>query len=242
MTDMLSLVEAAYRFELTDAECLHEMARSAGALESFHPVLASSNPLPQEGSAVIPTPHVAGVRTEPEHLALPHISTEYVPISTVRRALECPPVRTNLAELFQVPTFERILRASGFPEVAGLFCPVDPYRAICIVALLPESRPTHPAERRAWAPVAAHVSAAWRLRWRLQEAEPGTPSDEAVLTPDGRCVHAEVTSRDRSAREALREAVVARERRRARASRHVGRAFWPELVAGRWTLVDRFEA
>ncbi|MBX7193880.1 MAG: LuxR C-terminal-related transcriptional regulator [Sandaracinaceae bacterium] len=84
--------------------------------------------------------------------------------------------------------------------------------------------------------VAAHLHTALRARRRREE------SDEAVLAPNGRVLHAEAEARSSKAREALRLAARAIDR----AKRHTGSAdaleAWRAMVAGRWTLVERFEA
>lgn len=97
---------------------------------------------------------------------------------------------------------------------------------------LPETGTPTAAERRFWSRVGAHVSAGLRLRARLggetrrgEEARPPAPS--------------------RSARERLKKAVRAADRARGqeRKSDPQGAVeLWHGLVAGRWSLVDRFES
>lgn len=102
--------------------------------------------------------------------------------------------------------------------------------------------PPTAAELARWAQVSAHLAAGARLVHRLV----GVPQEppEAVLAPDGRVLHAELDARDGLAREVLRDAVVAVERartERARRDQDAAISGWKALVAGRWTLVDRFE-
>ena len=87
---------------------------------------------------------------------------------------------------------------------------------------------------------ASHLAAAWRLRRRLHAEDPWEDRAEAVALPDGRIVHAVGEAREPGALATLRAMVRARER--ARSGRRVdAEPLWPELVAGRWTLVDSFE-
>ncbi len=67
---------------------------------------------------------------------------------------------------------------------------------------------------------------------------------EAVLTPSGKLDAAEADAKDRSAREALHDAVLRQDTARDRLRREDperATEVWTALVAGRWSLVDRFE-
>lgn len=94
--------------------------------------------------------------------------------------------------------------------------------------------------RQLWARVASHVAAARRLRAALAAA----PEREiaAVLTPSGRIAHVEraaVTARD-----SLRDAVLAQERARSALRRRdpeEAARCWRALVSGEWSIVERFE-
>lgn len=104
-------------------------------------------------------------------------------------------------------------------------------------------RPPTAREVARWSCVMAHVGSGLRLRRALGAAEP--PGEVAILDGSGRLKHATGSSRASSAREQLRSAVRALERARSRRGR--GRpeealTIWQGLVAGRWSLVDRFES
>lgn len=96
--------------------------------------------------------------------------------------------------------------------------------------------------------VAAHVSAAHRLRTLLEE--PGSADlpeherAEALIGPDGNVVHAEGDAKTPLAREQLRDAALVLDRARSRRGRtDPGQTLkaWKALVAGRWTIVDHFD-
>lgn len=146
---------------------------------------------------------------------------------------------------------------------------LDPAGVGCLVgAPLPALRTLAEGEKALWDRVAAHLRAALRLRLRLAALEPaarragarrpgyGAAADgadgrvEAVLDRRGRVHHLEAPAE--SARDALRDAVVAMDRvrreGRARGKGGAGRkgsvrtlASWRALVRGRWTVVDDFE-
>jgi DNA-binding NarL/FixJ family response regulator len=77
-----------------------------------------------------------------------------------------------------------------------------------------------PAQLRDFHEIAQHLAVAWRVRKSLK---PTAPSDPPVA----------------NASEALRHAVLAHDRLRT-GDGSVGQALWPELLAGRWSLLDAF--
>lgn len=102
-----------------------------------------------------------------------------------------------------------------------------------------------PLERRRWQCAIAHVAAGLRLRKTLEQLQPDAPEAEATLDAAGRVQHATGRARGASAREALRDAVRRIERARTRAGRSDPDASlegWRGLVAGTWSLVDRFDS
>ena len=93
--------------------------------------------------------------------------------------------------------------------------------------------------RGLWARVASHVAAARRLRAALAAAADREVA--AVLTPSGRIDHAERAAI--TARESLREAVLAQERARGALRRRdpdAATQCWRALVSGEWSIVERF--
>jgi DNA-binding CsgD family transcriptional regulator len=95
--------------------------------------------------------------------------------------------------------------------------------------------------RRLWARVNTHIATGRRLRAAVQSH---ASAEEAVLLPSGKLEHAEGDGKARTAREALRDAVQRTEKARGkqRKSNPVeATEAWTALVAGRWSLVDRFE-
>ena len=98
-----------------------------------------------------------------------------------------------------------------------------------------------PADRiRPLGAVARHLAVAWRIRMRLRSDH--APAIAGELRVDGTAVDLAARASAPSAREALRRAVIARERARSTRRSTGGARLWPALVAGRWSLLDAFTA
>ena len=84
----------------------------------------------------------------------------------------------------------------------------------------------------------SHLLAGWRLRCALQQVD-------AVLDPGGRLLHAEGAARSGAKRDALTRAVRDFDQARSlrsRASADESLEAFEGLVAGRWSLIQRFES
>lgn len=150
---------------------------------------------------------------------------------------------TGLGEaLGTLPLVRELGHPHGAYDVLGLRV-VDPTRrGVVFMAPLPSVRGVSPALRAPWTRIGAHLSAGLRLRRALH----GAPRDgaEAVLSPDGRVVHAEGVARGADARVRLAEGVRRSERARGalRGTDPVhALEVWRGLVAGRWSLVDHVD-
>jgi DNA-binding NarL/FixJ family response regulator len=133
-------------------------------------------------------------------------------------------------------------RMLGFRDSMGIaIC--DASGRGCILGVpLPEPRRIAAGMLRRWSRVSAHLAAGLRLH-RALEATDADAITEAVLGPDGKLRDASGPARERTARDRLRDAVLAMERARGPLRRRdEGLALWPALVEGRWSLVDRFES
>jgi DNA-binding CsgD family transcriptional regulator len=90
------------------------------------------------------------------------------------------------------------------------------------------------------------MAAGSRLRSALETLHSGGESrPDAILSPSGRVEHAEGDAREAVARASLRSRAAAIDRARGRLRRSDPDAAletWQGLVAGRWSLVDRFES
>lgn len=106
-------------------------------------------------------------------------------------------------------------------------------------------------ERVLFQKLSAHIKAGLRLRRRLGELVGSTPQhsvsvsdDGAVLDASAKVVHAEGEARDDDARLLLQERAKAIDRARSRDGGRDEHALevWQGLIAGRWSLVERYDS
>jgi DNA-binding CsgD family transcriptional regulator len=141
--------------------------------------------------------------------------------------------------------FVRYMHPIGVHDVVGVTaCDVTGH-TIFIAAPSPDlRRPAH-RECAIWSRIAAHISAGARLRRAFPDVPNGDLSEgaDAVLSPSGSVTHAETPAQSSSARESLRRAAKAIDRARSKARPNEDEALdlWQGLVAGRWSLFDRFD-
>jgi DNA-binding NarL/FixJ family response regulator len=123
---------------------------------------------------------------------------------------------------------------------------VNPDRSGCTIGVL--TRAETPLARSTvtrWKRLSAHLAAGLRLRARLSAPTKPSADGEAVLRPDGRVEHATGDAKATAARDALKAGARAVDRARgALRRRDADEAVevWRGLVAGRWSLIDRFES
>jgi DNA-binding CsgD family transcriptional regulator len=143
------------------------------------------------------------------------------------------------------PPFATYLRPWGVYDSLGLVARDPSGHAISLIALSPDMRPPSRREQVRWGRVTAHLVAGARLRRALQGLTGHDPANgaEAILTPSGTVAHAESLAQGKGARESLRHAAksIDRARSKARGDEDEALELWQGLVAGRWSLVDRFD-
>jgi DNA-binding CsgD family transcriptional regulator len=142
--------------------------------------------------------------------------------------------------------FHDYLHPAGVRDLLGILS-LDPSgHAIWLAALLPDNQRPTVRERAAWNRISTHISAGARLRRSL--AHTGSKDlavdCDAVLSPSGSVVHAEPSAQTRDMRERLRQAARAIDKARssARANEDEALDLWEGLVAGRWSLVEKFDS
>ncbi len=133
------------------------------------------------------------------------------------------------------PSWQQV-EATGVREIVGFVCR-DSSAMGCNVAFNVSSPVALSAvEKRRLSRAAVHVATGLRLLLR-------NGPDEAVLAPDGRVLDARGMARDRSLLEQLRRAAIERDRfKSAGADPDAALEAWRALVAGRWSLVERFDS
>jgi DNA-binding CsgD family transcriptional regulator len=132
----------------------------------------------------------------------------------------------------------RLHHSSGIKDFLGLTVADSSGEGAVLVAPLRELGTTSKPLRARLERLGAHLHAAMRLKRSLL-------AEDAVFSPDGRTVHAQGDAKDASARERLKCAVIAMEKARSQLGRsnpEEALSSWQALVAGRWSIVERFES
>jgi DNA-binding NarL/FixJ family response regulator len=131
-----------------------------------------------------------------------------------------------------------------FRDLLGIKAHTGKGRAVMLTLPMLRSARTSALERKRWPSVVSHLAAGARLRSLGRSLSLESAPVEAVLDSDARLHHARGAATPESSRDRLREAVRRTERVRSRAGRadpDSALGSWDALVAGRWSLVDRFD-
>ncbi len=139
--------------------------------------------------------------------------------------------------------WERVRETNGICDGVGVFAHSVGDNSVHLFAASSAVETPSPREHRAWLKVAVHLSAGHRLRatWRGGVAR----ADDALLDANGRVHDANGAAETLDARQALRDAVLSMERARGPLRHRDGEQaldLWQGLVAGRWSLVDRWDS
>lgn len=253
--DALRIVEAAYRLDATDADWLSNVA------EACRPVLDSGF-----GLCVFQFHHRMGSPPRIDGAIKLGIPTDLAKIyADVFRQMdpgvqERPfihgPCTTGSQMMGMRSEFENNEHMRRYAHRFGMYDSIwitaaEPSGTGCgIHAGRPRIAWASRAERQRWARVAAHLSAGARLRRTLADPQPSSAAStagvaDAVLSPDGRLLHAEGWASEPEAVEQLRKSVLDVEKVKGSARRQgvmTSLAGWPGLIAGRWSLIDEFDA
>jgi len=227
-----TLVESAYRLDLSEADNVAELARMCGG------VFDNSGPTTAFATRIDGPQHVtlsAITGTDEALEAAARDACRWIPVEVHQRVAQSSPAVVTASELLGGTVMTRLRSEMRATEMAGLYCPHG-RGIVCIGARQREPRRFSAQQSREWLPVATHIGAAWRLRNALSSE----PLSGLVFSADGALVD-EADAQEStppSLREVLRRAVTRRERLRA----GNGEGLWPAIVAGEWILVDKFEA
>jgi DNA-binding CsgD family transcriptional regulator len=131
---------------------------------------------------------------------------------------------------------------NGFCDLLVLHI-VDADRRGCLFAApLSRSVAASRKEITLWSRVAAHLRAGYASSLRHGD---DVEASDAILEPSGRILHASGFAKTPLGRETLRHVALSAERARTSRARHDASSaldLWQELIAGRWTLIQRFDA
>lgn len=131
---------------------------------------------------------------------------------------------------------------NGFGDLMVLHIVDADHRGCLIAAPMARSAPASRKDITRWGRVAAHLRSGFRLSLR-QQGRPREP--EAILAPDGKVLHARDAATGAAERRAL--GLAAKRQEQARTGRMRNDAerallLWPELVSGRWVLVEQTDS
>lgn len=242
--DPIEVIEAAYRPATTDGEWLDGIARAA------HPLLDRGLGLIAYLYQLSPGKRVkvwspVGVGCpEGWQQAWQHTNADSDP-ELLQRAYAARPFATASSILGPAFGAAEVIREHvhpfGIRDFLGINA-TDPTGQGCLVCVpLPRVSQTPRRGAATWTRLAAHIAAGFRIR-RLEAVVEG--AEDAILDPRGKVAHAHAGAKTGAARAALRGAVLAIERARgALRTKAPAEAIdiWQGLVAGQWSLVDRFD-
>jgi DNA-binding CsgD family transcriptional regulator len=249
-SDVVSIIEAAYRVGVTEHEWLVS-------------VLEAARPMLDLGEGICSLTYDA---SNPERMRVREVATYNCPDAMT------PPVVKELCET-AAPDYVRdtwrsrpcelgsntpgVHRQPGWSTLVAMGMVdnltvngMDPSGFGCLFSAN-STKPLrlNPRTKEKWSRVAAHLGTGLRLRRRLAEPEEVrkdlTVGADAVLEAHGKVQHADGEATASAAREALRHAAVAIDRARGplrRSDPEESVAEWKGLIAARWSLVDHFDS
>jgi DNA-binding CsgD family transcriptional regulator len=249
--DVVSIVEAAYELDLGTCEWLSLLLeRSAPRLDrglgligtlwrigsgSVEPSIVTRGMADAHRDALLNASRAIPERAHQQASAAFVLAT-----ATQRTGLAegeaLPPDIREAYEAHFYPLGIRDCQNMSFPDPSGLL--------VLIGAPMPDTRWPSRREAATWTRIAAHIAAGARLRAVADAKTPSMEEADAVLSPSGALEHARPPAQGREAREALRRAARAidRARTKSRSDEDAALDAWQGLVAGRWSLVDRFDS
>jgi DNA-binding CsgD family transcriptional regulator len=255
-TDLVAVIEAAYRLDLSDGEWLSTVVRAAGphfdqgnGVYGFCFDASRADQFRLWGTVVPDNALVVPELIEKWHAALEpgQIWRMYrgpLQFATISQRLSGAEIELDQQAM------QRFCRRLGVIDQLTLRG-VDPtYRGIAVCTPLGDMAPRTQHQTGLWTRIAAHLSAGFRLRSFLaQEAadSSATLSDraDAVCELGGKVVSASNDAKGNEARATLQDAVVAIDRARSKLRREDPEQaieVWRGLVSGTWTLVEHFES
>ncbi len=257
---MLSIVEAAYVLEGSQQQWAQRMLeatdRSIGrGLGGFACAFDASSP---DGIVTIDRPSAAIINQPVEMVhaifdgltkAAPGLALDILPLAAGGGVARC--LLTSEVDPQRKLNYRERLARSGVHDGINLVCMDLDRRGLLLSLAIPAGSTIAPEKRTDLVRAATHIQSALRLRARLAAGLSGAAtargepeSGNAVLTAEGRLLHAEGEAALTTARHALQTAVrnITRARTALRGDTHRALGMWKGLVAAQWTLVDRFES
>jgi hypothetical protein len=244
----VSLIEMAYRMDLSSEEWLERIsAAGAAALGSNQGAMAfrydatGDDWIHLMGAALYGLPPSFAQ----DFFNQPDLPPEAIAaMSKMFRSMRFGTLRPFI-EQQRLSSLAAVLDRYGLREMVGANG-LDPAGRGCMILIAHRNRPLPSRTVHLWHRLAAHIAAGNRLRAKLEgiaqtELDP-VRSAQAIIGANGKVEHATGSAERRSAREALQDALTRIDT--ARAERDDARHsvdLWQGLVAGEWSLVEHFE-
>ncbi len=247
--DAVAVVEAVYALDESEDSWRERL------LDAVEPVLS-----PRIGLAAMTFQRTAGGGFELAHFtargrrevcdSIPEAVSAAPPMGTEALLLRGPAAK-SLSEVMagRDASFESRFRESTAglaSDALGLACDSCSGQVLWIASALSRPRRATAPERRHLNRLAAHIGAGLRLRQRIENLDlHHGEAAEAIFNADGEVLDARGRATAASAQDRLRRAVLRIQQARG-PLRHIDPAralsLWHALVAGRWSLVDHFDA
>jgi DNA-binding CsgD family transcriptional regulator len=247
-SDLLGILDAAYRLDGSDDEWLQGIADAAlPVLGRGYGVAAIRFHRPKDGvRQFVPAPACAGMEDGLRESIARSLSA--VPHDRRERGLAIEPCATISESLGEGERFRQDPIAREFLHPYGVYdalwiTSADPTGTCCALGIgLAEVTRTSAQEKRLYSRLGAHLTTALRLRQRLRTAD-GVDGADVVLRADGTVDQARETAMEPMALAALRAAAVAIDQSRGASAADVDEALsaWNALVSAEWSLVDQFD-
>jgi DNA-binding CsgD family transcriptional regulator len=241
-TNIVELIEACYRLEVSDDEWLR------GIVDAATPVIdrgmgAAAYVFDARDAGAFEM--LNGCFPPGVDMAAMRAFLSSVPADFVQRTWSAGPPTAYASEIegFEMlaPTLANFGGARDVLAVNGR----DPTGyGVWLGTLMPALGVPSEKERALFTRVAAHLVASYRVRRRLAGETLTTENADAVLRADGHIEHARGEAEDSESRDALRDATIGFDKARTKAMRaDPDRALdlWQGLVDARWSLLDHFD-
>lgn len=246
-SDLVGVVEALYRFDLSNHEWLSLVAGQVAPLVDPYRKgvvamgIACDDPMAFAPTCVVELDMPDAVRTLFRQ-GVPGIPPEYIADGYLSRPW-C--FSADLAGWERIPgVSDGAAAAQGMLDLLGLGAAEPDGRGCWFGAFQAERRRLPGDVRMALTHIGRHLKVANRLRRKLDDGKDPRATPGAVITADGRVVHAVGDARNPSVIEKLTHtsrAMDAARTRRGRADALRAVQAWRAQVGDDWTLVDSFE-
>ena len=246
MSDVVRIIEAAYDLNAADEQAwLTRVAEEVRSVLGFDEgVVAYTYSMDATGWITPGALAVPGTSMDlAQSILNPGDMGEAVTAAVIRVHLQSgPSLATDVVRPITAVATEyrrRVLGERGYEDALTINATDPTRRGAMFVVPLKRTKRLVPNLTSRYSRLGAHIAAGLRLRRALSSLV-----DEAIIER-GKVAHATGQASRPSAQSALRDAVVAAERARGTLrKRDPERALatWRGLVAGRWSVVDRFES